>query len=52
MKGVKLMSFFLGGHFKLGKKSLPTSNDEQNKMVTISYLSIVGSLMFVMVYTR
>ena len=32
----------IGGHFKLSKKSCPTSDDEKKKIECIPYSSIIG----------
>uniref|UniRef100_A0A2N9FNK6 Integrase catalytic domain-containing protein n=1 Tax=Fagus sylvatica TaxID=28930 RepID=A0A2N9FNK6_FAGSY len=52
MKHAKLVSTPLGGHFKLSKKSCPSSNKEKENMASIPYSSAVGSLMYAMVCTR
>ena len=52
MKHAKPVSTPLGGHFKLSKKSCPSSNKEKENMASIPYSSAVGSLMYVMVCTR
>uniref|UniRef100_A0A2N9EH16 Integrase catalytic domain-containing protein n=1 Tax=Fagus sylvatica TaxID=28930 RepID=A0A2N9EH16_FAGSY len=52
MKHAKLVSTPLGGHFKLSKKSCPSSNKEKENMTSIPYSSAVESLMYAMVCTR
>ena len=52
MKHAKPVSTPLGGHFKLSKKSCPSSNKEKQNMTSIPYSSAVGSLMYAMVCTR
>uniref|UniRef100_A0A2N9I3V5 CCHC-type domain-containing protein n=1 Tax=Fagus sylvatica TaxID=28930 RepID=A0A2N9I3V5_FAGSY len=52
MKHAKPVSTPLGGHFKLSKKSCPSSNKEKENMASIPYSSAVGSLMYAMVCTR
>uniref|UniRef100_A0A2N9FEG0 Integrase catalytic domain-containing protein n=1 Tax=Fagus sylvatica TaxID=28930 RepID=A0A2N9FEG0_FAGSY len=51
MKHAKPVSTPLGGHFKLSKKSCPSSNKEKENMASIPYSSAVGSLMYAMVCT-
>uniref|UniRef100_A0A2N9EW40 Integrase catalytic domain-containing protein n=1 Tax=Fagus sylvatica TaxID=28930 RepID=A0A2N9EW40_FAGSY len=52
MKHAKPVSTPLGGHFKLSKKSCPSSNKEKENMESIPYSSAVGSSMYAMVCTR
>ena len=52
MKEAKTVNTPLGHHFKLGKRSCPLTEEENKKRVAIPYLSVVGSLMYVMVCTR
>uniref|UniRef100_A0A2N9FPQ8 Reverse transcriptase Ty1/copia-type domain-containing protein n=1 Tax=Fagus sylvatica TaxID=28930 RepID=A0A2N9FPQ8_FAGSY len=52
MKHAKLVSTPLGDHFKLSKKSCPSSNKEKENMASIPYSSVVGSLIYAMVCTR
>uniref|UniRef100_A0A2N9HFH0 Uncharacterized protein n=1 Tax=Fagus sylvatica TaxID=28930 RepID=A0A2N9HFH0_FAGSY len=52
IKHAKPVSTPLGGHFKLSKKSCPSSNKEKDNMASIPYSSAVGSLLYVMVCTR
>ena len=52
MKITKPVSTPLANHFKLSKKSYPSTNEERKKMTTILYYSVVGSLMYAMVCTR
>ena len=44
----------LGGHFKVCKKSCPSSMKmkEKESMASVPYSSVVGSLMYAMVCTR
>lgn len=49
MREAKPVSYPLGGHFKLSKKSCLTSNEEKKKMERIPCALAVGSLMYVMV---
>ena len=42
----------LGGHFKLNKRSCPSTEEENKKMDVIPYSSAAGSLMYAMVCTR
>jgi hypothetical protein len=42
----------LASHFKLRSKQCPSSDEEKDEMKKVSYASVVGSLMYVMVYTR
>ena len=52
MKEAKQVNTPLGGHFKLSKRSCPSTEEENKKMVAIPYSSAVGSLMYSMVCTR
>jgi hypothetical protein len=52
MEGAKPVSSPLGNHFKLSKRSCPTTQEEKDKMAKIPYASAVGSLMYAMVCTR
>ena len=52
MKHAKPVSTPLGGHFKLSKKSCPSSNKEKENIASIPYSSAVGSLMHVMICTQ
>ena len=52
MKEAKPTNTPLGGHFKLNKRSCPSTKEEKKKMVVIPYSSVVGSLMYAMVCTR
>ena len=52
MKEAKPVTTPLGGHFKLNKRSFPSKEEENKKMVAIPYLLVVGSLMYAMVCTR
>ena len=42
----------LTSHFKLRSKQCTSSDEEKDEMKKVSYASAVGSLMYVMVYTR
>ena len=42
----------LAPHFKLSSSSCPRSQEERNYMAHVSYASVVGNLMYVMVCTR
>ncbi|GKV35980.1 hypothetical protein SLEP1_g44167 [Rubroshorea leprosula] len=52
MKHVKPVSTPLANHFKLSKRSCPTTKEEKVKMSSIPYSSAIGSLMYAMVCTR
>jgi hypothetical protein len=52
MKHAKQVSTPLSGHFKLSKKSCPSSNKEKENMALIPYSSAVESLIYAMVCTR
>ncbi|GKU85719.1 hypothetical protein SLEP1_g345 [Rubroshorea leprosula] len=52
MKHAKPVSTPLANHFKLSKRSCPTTKEEKEKMSPIPYYSAVGSLMYAMVCTR
>ena len=52
MKQAKPISTPLGGHFKLCKKSCPSSMKEKESMASVPYSFAVGSLMYAMVCTR
>ena len=52
MKNSKPVSTPLVGHFKLTKKLCPSTKKEKGEMSVIPYSSAIGSLMYVMVYTR
>lgn len=52
MKEAKQVSCSLDGHFKLNKKCCSISDEEKKKMESIPYSLAMGSLMYVMVYTR
>ncbi|GLT26815.1 hypothetical protein SLA2020_018570 [Shorea laevis] len=52
MKHAKPVSTPLANHFKLSKRSCPTTKEEKEKMSSIPYSSAVGSLMYAMVCTR
>jgi len=48
----KSVSNPLAAHFKLSAESCPKSEEEMESMSHIPYSSVVGSLMYAMVYTR
>ena len=52
MTDAKLVNVPLGGHFKLSKTQASTMKDEKALMLEVSYASVVGSLMYAMIYTR
>lgn len=52
MKHAKPVSTPLAGHFKLSRRSCPTTKEEKESMSTIPYSSPVGSLMYAMICTR
>ena len=52
MKEAKIVNTPLSGHFKLSKRSCPSMEEENKKMVVIPYSSVVGSVMYVMICTR
>ena len=52
MKNAKPISIPLAGHMKLRKKMCPTDREEKENKVKVSYSSVVGSIMYVMVCTR
>ena len=52
MKHAKPVGTPLGGHFKLSKKSCPSSMKEKENMVSVPYSSTIKSLMYAMVCTR
>ena len=49
MSNSKLVSSPLVGHFRLSSKQYPISEEEKGEMQKISYVSVVGSLMYVIV---
>ncbi|PHT95787.1 hypothetical protein T459_03669, partial [Capsicum annuum] len=49
MQNTKLVSTPLEAHFKLSATLSPKTNDERDYMSRVSYSSVVGSLMYVMV---
>ena len=52
MGDAKLVSIPLATHFKLSKEQSPTTEEERDHMAKLPYASIIGSLMYAMVYTR
>ena len=51
MKETKPVTMPLGGHFKLSKKSCPSTEETKKKMPAIPYSSAIRSLMYAMVCT-
>ena len=51
MKHAKLVGTPLGGHFKISKKSCPSSMKEKENMASVPYSSVVESLMYAIVCT-
>lgn len=47
-----MVSIPLASHFKLSHKLCPSKNEKKLSMKNISYSSVVGSLMYVIVCTR
>jgi len=52
MVDVKPVNVPLGGHFKLSKAQEPKTEDEKAFMSKVLYVSVVGSLMYALVYTK
>lgn len=52
MNNAKPVSIPLANHFKLSKRSCPSSKEEIGEMSSVPYSSAVGSLMYAMVCTR
>ena len=52
MQNGKLISTPFSSHFKLSKEMCPKTQEEMDYMSKIPYASVVGSLMYAMVYTR
>ncbi|CAH9062481.1 unnamed protein product [Cuscuta epithymum] len=52
MNDAKPVSVPLANHFKLSKRTCPTSKEEIGEMSAVPYSSAVGSLMYAMVCTR
>jgi hypothetical protein len=52
MHNVKPVSTPLAPHFKLSAKQCPESDDDLEYMLKVSYSSVVGSLMYAIVYSR
>ena len=52
MKNAKFVSTPLPGHLKLTKEMCLKAQEEEDKMSKVPYASVVGSLMYAMVYTR
>ena len=52
MVEIKPMSILLASHFWLSKDQSPSIEQERVYMAKVSYASIIGNLMYVMVYTR
>ena len=51
MAEARLVTTPLAGHFKLSSKLCPQSPEEEEKMSRVPYASVVGSLIYTMVYT-
>ena len=51
MDKAKTISCPLDNHFRLSSKQNPFTNKEKEEMDKVSYASVVGSLMYVMVCT-
>ena len=49
MSDAKPFNVPLGGHFKLSKTHTSTMEDEKALMSEVSYVSVVGSLMYVII---
>lgn len=52
MSNAKMVSTPLATQFKLSYKQCPSTDKEKENMARISYMSTVGSLMYVMICTR
>lgn len=52
MDKVKVISYPLANHFRLISKQNPSIDKENEKMDKVPYVLAVGSLMYVMVFTR
>ena len=52
MQNAKVVSTPLGVHFRLSKEQSPKIEEERAYMAKAPYASAIGSLMYVMVYTR
>ena len=52
MSKAKVVCSPLVGHLKLNSKQCPTSEKDMKEMSKVPYASVVGSLMYAMVYTR
>ena len=52
MSNSKSISTPLGGHLKLSSQQCPTSEKEKKEMKKITYASVIGNLMYAMVYTK
>ena len=52
MANVKPVNVSLTGYFKLSETQTLMIEDEKALMSEVSYASVMGSLMYVMVYTR
>lgn len=50
MQNARTISYLLGGQFRLSLDQSPSS-DEKDDMRKVSYTSVVGSLIYAMVYT-
>jgi hypothetical protein len=52
MDKCKPITSHLASHFKLSHNDCPKDDKEKEKMKNVSYISVVGSLMYAMVCTR
>ena len=52
MENVKPACTLLANHFKLSKSSCASSRKETKEIATVSYSSVIGNLMYVMVCIR
>jgi hypothetical protein len=48
----KLITSSIASHFKLSHDGCPKSNKEKKEIKNISYVSVIGSLIYAMVYIR
>ena len=52
MENAKVVSTPLPGHLKLTKEICPKTQEKEDKMSKVPYVSVVGSLLYAMVCTR
>nr|GFD10425.1 putative retrovirus-related Pol polyprotein from transposon TNT 1-94 [Tanacetum cinerariifolium] len=52
MKDAEARFQSLGDHFKLSKKQAPKAEASRRRMDKVPYASVVGSVMYAMVYIR